>query len=83
MEYHARNLDAVDRLDDVEYISATKNLIKLKRVGHHICLFADREHRGNNPYLIRTGKGYYYRCHDDDCKGKELRIRCIWEPEDF
>lgn len=73
----------IERIDDVEYVGNSKNLIKLRKKKGHECLIAGREHKGNNPYIVKTYKGYYYRCHDDHCQGKEVRIRKLVEPEDY
>jgi len=37
------------------------------------CFIADKEHKSNHPYIIINETGSKFKCHDENCKGKEYK----------
>ncbi len=66
-----------NKIPNTRFKNIQGNLVILSNVGIRKCIINGEENHSDNSYLIIKKDGFYFGCHDENCKGKLKKIHNI------
>ncbi len=74
LEFSTNILEQLAGKYDSKVVKLEGNLVILANTGCRICPISNEENHSDNAFFIIKSDGIFLGCHNDDCKGKHLKI---------